>query len=103
MTRVLPLYRTYQTSLQNEKSYRIPNGLPFCRCNLGLCTIEHFLELGHAEAHPRVHVRFRALDVIVEIIAEELDVRNGGVSHVGFFEMAREENYADPISNHSES
>ena len=41
--------------------------------------------------HTRLHIRFRTLDVIVKVVAEELDMRDGSGRDVGVGEVAREE------------
>ena len=62
---------------------------------LHLRPVEHLLELRDAEAHARVHVRLRALDVVVEVVAEELDVRDRLRGNVRVREVAREEDEGD--------
>jgi len=47
--------------------------------------------------HPRVHVRLGAFDVIVEIITEQLDVRDGPWG-IGGSEVSREEDKCDITS-----
>lgn len=46
-------------------------------------------------AHPGVHVRFGAFDVIVQVISEELDVRDCCRSPLGVGEMTRGDNERD--------
>lgn len=41
-------------------------------------------------AHTRVHVSFRALDVIVQIITEKLNVGDGGRGHIRIGEVSGE-------------
>jgi len=64
---------------------------PVLNRNLGLCSVENLQELGHSVSHPRVHVRLGAFDVVVEVVAEQLDSVNGrdGLSGVG--KVTREE------------
>jgi len=45
--------------------------------------------------HPRMHVSFGALDVIVQIVSEELDMRDRFRCLCWFIEVAREENESD--------
>ena len=62
-------------------------------CNgLCLCSVEHLLEFAYPVSHTRVHVGLRALDVIVEVVTEELNVGDSRVGYVGFFEVTGEEN-----------
>lgn len=46
--------------------------------HLGLRAVEDLEELCDAIAHARVHVRLGALDVVVQVVAEELDAVDGG-------------------------
>jgi glutamate formiminotransferase len=46
-------------------------------------------------AHPGVHVRFGAFDVIVQVISEELNVRDCCRSPLGVGEMTRGDNERD--------
>lgn len=52
--------------------------LPLLRTFLcfGSCATQHLQEIGSASAHAAVNVSLAGLDVIVEVIAECLDVRD---------------------------
>ena len=67
------------------------NSLPLSSRDLRLRPVQHLLELTHAVAHTRVHVRLGALDVVVQVVAEVLDVADRCVCDVGVGEVAREE------------
>lgn len=41
--------------------------------HLWFSPVEHLEEFRYSVPHPRVHVRFRAFNVVMEVIAEELD------------------------------
>ena len=58
---------------------------------LRLRAIEDLLELADAMAHTRVHIRLGALDVIMEVVAEELDVRDRARRDERVRKVAREE------------
>ena len=75
-----------------KRKNNLPNRLTFRTCNLRLCPIQHLLEFRNTETHTRVHVGLRALDVIVEVVTEELDVGDSRVGYIGFFEVTGEEN-----------
>jgi hypothetical protein len=45
-------------SADNKKDSDIRHSLSFCTCNFRLGPIQHFLELGDAMAHTRLHIRF---------------------------------------------
>lgn len=70
----------------------VPCGLPVDNRDLGLRAIEHLLELANAIAHARVHVGLGALDVVVQVVSEELNVADCGRSNVRVGEVPREEN-----------
>ena len=73
----------------------MPDGLPVDDSDLCLRPVEHLLELADAMAHARVHVRLRALDVVVEVVAEKLDVCNGRIRDDAIGEVAGEEDESD--------
>ena len=75
--------------MYSRRSLPVHDGL------LRLGAVEHLLELGDAVPHARVHVRFGALDMVVEIVSEQLDVTDcpGGDNSVG--EMTREKDESD--------
>jgi len=52
----------------------IPCGFPFSCSYLCLGPIEHFLELRYSMSHSGVHVCFRAFDMIMEVVSEQLNV-----------------------------
>ena len=60
----------------------LPDRLPVRSGDFGFSPVQHLLELGNAVAHTRVHVSFRAFDVIVQKITEQLDVGDGGRRHI---------------------
>lgn len=64
--------------------------LAFRSCHLRLRAVQHLLEFCNTRSHPRVHVCLRTLDMIVKVISEELNMRDGGLSNVRFCEMPRE-------------
>lgn len=73
-TIVLPLPRgEIMTAGMRDENVR--DGLSFC-CHFGLGTVQNLLELSHPVPHARVHVRLGTLDVVVEVVPEELDVRD---------------------------
>jgi len=78
----------------NNYNETAPRRLAFRRRDLRLRAVENLLELRDAVAHARVHIRFGALDVVVQVVAEELDVRDGaGRGERG--EVPREEHEGD--------
>lgn len=68
-----------------------PDGLPLRDGDFGLCPIQNLLEFRNAVAHTRVHVGFGTLDVIVKIITEKLNVRDGGRRHIRIAEVSGEQ------------
>lgn len=52
------------------------DSLPFGDRYLCLGTVEDFLELRDTMTHARVHVSLATFDVVVEIVAEQLNVRD---------------------------
>lgn len=48
--------------------------------------------------HARVHVSLAAFDVVVEVVAEQLDVRDRVIRHIRLRKVARKEHKSD-ISN----
>jgi hypothetical protein len=73
----------------------IPSSFSFRSCHLRLRPIQHLLELCDAVAHSRMHVSFRTFDVIMKIVAEELDMRYGARCNVRFGEVTRKQNEGD--------
>lgn len=66
-------------SLALSRPERPPRrGLSLRRRHFRFRPIEHLEELRHAMSHPGVQVRLGTLDVIVEVVAEELDAVDGG-------------------------
>lgn len=63
---------------------------PLCIYALRPRAVQHLQEIRGAPAHARVDVRFRRLDVVVEVVAEGLDVGDGGGAGGGV-EVAGEE------------
>jgi hypothetical protein len=70
----------------------IPSSFSLCSCYFRLSSIQHLLELCDPVPHPRMHVSLRALDVIMKIVAEELDMRDGGRCNLRMGEVTREQN-----------
>lgn len=54
--------------------------------------VQDLLELSDTMSHTRVHVRLRTLDVVVEVIAEVLDVADGRFGDGGVGEVTGEKN-----------
>lgn len=52
------------------------HSLPFSNRYLCLGTVEDLLELRYTMTHARVHVSLATFDVVVEIVAEQLNVRD---------------------------
>lgn len=67
-----------------------PDSLPLRDGDFGFGPVQNLLEFGNAVAHARMHVSFRALDVIVQIITEKLNVGNGGRGHIRIGEVSGE-------------
>jgi hypothetical protein len=59
-----------------------PNSLPFRSGHFGFCPVEDLLKFGNAVAHARVHVSLGTFDVIMQIVAEQLDVGDGRGRHI---------------------
>ena len=57
----------------------------------GFGTVENLEELRHAMTHTAVHVRLGALDVVMQVVAEQLDARDGSSCHVGGAKVSWEE------------
>jgi len=58
--------------------------------SLGLGAVDHLQEVADARAHARVHVGLAALDVVVEVVAEHLDLVDGLFPDLGRLEMPLE-------------
>ena len=78
-----------------DAAHHAPRSFSLSGRNLCLCPVQNFLELRNTMPHARVHVGFGTLDVIMKIVAEELNVRDGARRDSGIREMAREENKGD--------
>lgn len=65
--------------------------LPLPLLVLRPCPIQHLQEIGRPSPHPAVDVRFRGFDMVVEVVAEGLDVGDGLGAPLGG-EMPGEEN-----------
>jgi hypothetical protein len=76
-------------------NWHLRDCLPFPSRNLRLCTVEDLLELTDSVPHAGVQVSLRALDMVVQVVTEQLDVRNRGCRNGRVEEMAREENECD--------
>lgn len=59
-----------------------------------LCSVQDLEELADSESHSRVHVGLGALDVVVEIVSEDLNVRDTVLSSRGN-QVSREEHKGD--------
>lgn len=68
----------------------VPRCFPIRDCNFRLGSVQHLLELGHAVAHPGVHVCFGALDVVMKVVTEKLDVTDRCGRNFGVDEVTRE-------------
>jgi hypothetical protein len=93
--KVLPLISQSATYTRVLTQILIPSSFSFRSCHLRLRPIQHLLELCDAVAHPRMHVSLRAFDVVMKIVAEELDVRYGARCNVRFGEVTRKQNEGD--------
>lgn len=51
---------------------------PVLHGDLWLGPVEDLEEFGDSVSHPRVHVRFGTLDVVMQVVAEKLDAVDGG-------------------------
>lgn len=72
------------------------NSLPLSLSrHLRLSPIKHLLELSHPMPHPTMHIRLRALDVIMEVVPEQRDMRDGLGRDGRRGEVAGEENESD--------
>lgn len=57
---------------------------PFARTlHLGLGAVQHLQKFCDTVSHSGVHVRFGAFDVVVEVVAEELDAKDGLLCELG--------------------
>ena len=75
----------------HDKESDARHRLPIHDRLLRLGAVEDLLELADAMAHTRVHIRLGALDVIVKVVAEELDVRDRARRDERVRKVAREE------------
>lgn len=64
--------------------------LPLLLGQFGFGAVENFEKLSDTVAHAAVHISFRALDVVVEVVAEELDARDGVFHDLGVGKVSRE-------------
>ncbi len=69
--------------------------LPLLLGQFWLGPVEHLQELGDAVTHSTVHVGLAALDVVVQIVSEQLDARDGACGDFGGAKVSREENKGD--------
>lgn len=75
-----------------SKQKHAPSRLPLLLSRrLRLGPIKHLQELSHTLPHPRVHVSLGALDVVVKVVAEELDLGDGRKGDFGGRKVAGEE------------
>jgi hypothetical protein len=74
-----------------EKHDHARNGPPLCFWLFLLGTIENLQECRHSGAHSAMQIGLTALDVVMEIVTEKLDVRNGSIHLLGVLEVARKE------------
>lgn len=81
-----------------SKKEEIPGCFSLCGGYFRFCPIQNFLEFCNPMSHSRVHVCFGTFDVVMEIVAEELDVGDRARRNGRLCEMAREE-YESYISN----
>ena len=58
--------------------------------DLRLRSVQYFLELTNTMPHPRMHVSLGAFDVVMQVIAEVLDMTDSGFRSNRIDEMARE-------------
>lgn len=92
---VLPLLGNHMSmsmtkGIKNEGSR---HGLPYgFSSDFHLGSVKNLEELGCPCSHSRVHVHFGAFDVVVKVVAEQLDVRYRGFGGIWFIEVSREEN-----------
>lgn len=93
--KVRPLYRTHQFHLLERMNQHLRDSLPFSGCNFRLRTIEDLLEFADPMPHARVQVSLRALDMIMQVVTEQLDVRDRSRGNGRIEEMAREEDESD--------
>lgn len=77
-TIVLPL-RSRQHSSTPSYGTNSRNSLPFSSCYLCLGAVQNLLELCYTMTHAGVHVGLATFDVVVEVVAEQLNVRDGVV------------------------
>lgn len=73
----------------------IPGGFTSSRCRISLGPIQYLLKLCHAMAHAGMHVGFRAFDMVMKVVTEELDVGNRCRGRRSVCKVARKENECD--------
>lgn len=83
------------TNLEGPATSRLP--LLRALFGFGAGTSEHLQEVGGASAHAAVDVGFACFDVVVEVVAESLDVRDDFFA-AGGGEVAGEEDWRDGVS-----
>ena len=90
-TRFLPVRNLASaTNLERPAARRLPLlGALLC---FGSRATQHLQEVGGAPAHAAVDVGFAGLDVVVEVVAEGLDVRDDFFA-AGWGEVAGEEDW----------
>lgn len=99
-TIVLPLYgekKNHQARLTNtnEQSENSRSRLPLSTSHLRLGPIQNLLELSHAIPHPRMHIRLGTLDMIMQVITEQLNMRNRPTRHRSVGKVPREQHECD--------
>lgn len=80
-----------------RKGKDIPGKLFLLVSTLGLGTVEDLEELGNASPHARVHVSLGTLDMVVEVITEELELSDGGVTDGTGSKVPGEEDKGDKV------
>ena len=51
-----------------------PCSFPFSSCSLHLGSVQNLLELRYTMPHPRMHICFGALDMVMQVVTEKLDM-----------------------------
>lgn len=75
--------------------WNVRGSLPISDRNLCLGSVQHLLKLGDPVTHSRMHVCLGALDVVMKVVTEQLDVRDGGGCDVCVGKMARGQDECD--------
>lgn len=84
------IHELLATNLESPTTGRLPFLSTFLGFRTG--TTQHLQEVGGASAHAAVNVGFTGFDVVVEVVAESLDVRDDFFA-AGGCEVAREEDW----------